>query len=687
MKRAHQTRLVSGAVILLTVFLVGARGCGDTVTLFGEADTFGGLTGSTTTPSGDSLMIKAMPYGFSAGQAAWFPAVTSDGTIFVPALTQKGNQLIQTGCTMEIVCFHPGLKLCRDPDTGEAAHVALFRVPTALGAEYVPDAACQTTAGGADISDIAVIGSGSNEHVVFVSLLGAIGGSWPMWGAVRKTDGLWSLDPTSLRTPLDFHESNPPVSTQACTLRPKSCCDDSGCGSGTCPGGDCNTWTFSTCDHTCTTDAECSDLGVEFVCREGQCVAGSCGLANEIDELPISGRVVLADYAGSIWVTDGDDTVLAHYAVPTIENPCAPGTNLGINPRQVEIDPTSTLNDERFVVSYDSNDPRGNPSQIFRYIEATKTIEPLTATFFGTIAWGQQPACGQRVVQNSRFDNAGNLWVRRGEPLPSSSLVYLREGASTSAEVRCASGSWGMTCPADVGLGHWNGNQTDPSFRYGFSLGAAFDPVQTTMLVATANGLIVPQPRIDGAGRSYFATLPPVDLGMHLLPKEPGIGHLLTKVALDVSRGNLWLPVRARQTCDPFAGDPCDIGLAAKAWIYRARVDALLHARTRIVAVASGVTVPTSGDLLLDVEIATTAKEEADGPMPNRIFVYRDNDPTPIYADMQRTANQTGYVFSASVPLDDWGAADRIHWYAVLKDVAKGNGSTTPAVVAGVESP
>jgi hypothetical protein len=42
------------------------------------------------------------------------------------------------------------------------------------------------------------------------------------------------------------------------------------------------------------------------------------------------------------------------------------------SPREINVDPTSTLGDERFVVIFDTSDDRGQPLQEFRYDEARK---------------------------------------------------------------------------------------------------------------------------------------------------------------------------------------------------------------------------------------------------------------------------------------------------------------------------
>ena len=690
MTRRSRTALTIVAVVM-GIGQLGARGggCAPEVKLLGQAGTFGGLTNASDTPSGDTLSISAINYGFSPGQAGWFPAVTSDGTVFVAGLTQSGNQILETGCTMEIACYNGGAKLCRDPATGAAANFALLKVQAGLGGFSYPDAACQTSSNGADVSDLTVLGSGSSERVFFISVIGSAASppDWPMSGSVRKINGLWQIDTGSLRSALDYYDSNATVSHQACTLQRKGCFFNSDCAGGTCAAGQC--------DHSCSSNAQCSGLGPSFVCRSNKCVAADCGGTGEIDRLPISGRVVATQYfTSSIAVLDGDQQVLAYYKAPAVANPCVPGQNLTIAPRQVEVDPTSTAGDERFAIAYEHfTDPRGQAVQIFRYNDATHTIQPLTAPFFGTIAWGPQPTCaGPPIGSGIIYDDAGNLLVKRSAPFPTHTLVYLKKPGSSgnSAEQRCATGAWGTLCPADFALGYWDGDSATPGFSYPWSQGDAFDPGQATMFVPTVNGLVLPLPRIESGGKTYFAILPPIDLGADQLPNSgPNVsGNSVTKVALDATRGNIWLPVRTPQHCNPFATPsvPCVPGLALNDWMYRLGIDSALGARPKIVDVSSTRT-SISGGVRLTVSIATTAKQTIISSAPNQLYVYRDTSNTPARVDMSCTTNATGHVFTASIDLPGWQSAARIHWYALLKDVVKGTDPSNPAVVAGVETP
>lgn len=667
------------------------RGLGTNVSIYGPPGTFGALGSATTTSSGDSLSVASHPYAFSPGKSAWFPVTTSDGMLFVAAFTQGGNVFYEAGCTLEIMCFHHSFPGCRDPQTGLPTNVALFKVPSLLGPLYVPDEACDgDLAGGASVPDLAVVGTGANERVVFNADASE---TWPVWGSLHKANGAWQLDETSLRTPLELSDSNPPISRELCPLQRKTCCDDAECGGGTCEGV-CFYPLQGECETSCTSDADCSALGAAYGCRDGSCVTAWCRGENELAVLPASGRVVMTHYFSAISVTDGDDEILAKYELPDVPNPCTTGT-VHVAPRGVFSDPTGTLGNERFVVAYDTGDPTGQPLQEFRYDETTRTIEPLTSPFFANVPWGVVPGCSSvRLGSAGRYDERGNLWATHGIGIPyqfpTSTVLYFKNPLTgkTSAQERCpASGSWGTVCPGDVGIGYWNGNSSTPYFSYDWSQGNEFDAEDNTYFVATVfPGSVVPIRRIDtGGSKSYLAIVPPVKLDypeLQLLADQGG-AHT-TQVVLHEDSGNLWIPVRSGCTDGCGATTP---GSAVNSWVYRVRIDPVLAQRPAILAVFSTLTRVNSSNLRLKVTIETNLTSlPSSPPMPNRIFVYKDNDPTPQKKDMVRSSSAQGYVFKVDFTFPASTSVTRVQWDAVLTDSLSAV-FDKPVVVAGSETP
>ena len=550
-------RAISIAALLLSVSSTVAQA----IDLWGRAGTFGGLTMATSVPSGDGLTVHANGYGVDVGQATWYGAVTSDGTFFVATLTQSGNPFVPSACTMEIVCFNPENATCRDPDIGVPTNLAIFRIPAVDGTEFAPDAACQTSALGTDVADLAVWTSGGEEIVSFVSThsFGPTVG-WPIWGEVRNIGGLWQIDDDARIWPRDIRAATAsPLDDQACPLSQKGCCNDAQCGGGTCANAAaCAFSVLGSCEKSCTQDSDCSALGPLDYCEAGLCKRATCNGTEEMDLLPASNRMAVAQYFGGVLVTDGRDEVLAMYTPPAVPQPCGSG-NVRISPRQVVADPTSTYGDERFMIVYDAfGDPRANPLQEFRYDDATRTLEPVTAAFIPNIAWMPIPNCsGPRQGGSAQYDEFGNLWVGATQQLQTHRLIFLKDpftGHHTAAE-RCSyldsSGQprpWGVSCRADVGLGYWNGQMPAAGFSMPWANPAVYDHDTMTMFGVSNLGHIAPMSISENHDQLAFATLPPVDLGMNLLGSLPGQTTTLSgagpEVPIDRTRRKLWIPIR-----------------------------------------------------------------------------------------------------------------------------------------------
>jgi hypothetical protein len=110
------------------------------VAVFGAPGTFGVLGEKLATRQ--TLAKVAVPnFSTRPGQSFFFPAVASDGTLFIANMTQSYSELALTGCEMVITCFNPEQAVCFDDGTGAPARFANIRVPAASGNLGTPSSA------------------------------------------------------------------------------------------------------------------------------------------------------------------------------------------------------------------------------------------------------------------------------------------------------------------------------------------------------------------------------------------------------------------------------------------------------------------------------------------------------------------------------------------------------------------
>ncbi len=691
-----------------------------TVDLYGRPHTFGTLgdpsdCGSVLTHlpfSQISLSVNSVcNWQLDPGQTFFFPAVTSDGTLFFGNITQTFNQFFPTSCSMGVTCFNPDDDVCpnQDPETGRD-RFGTIRIPTGGGATYVPAGGCaelQGTCGtdhkctntsietecskhldceirstGADVGDVEVISdTSSGESVLFNSGLGSISSAspdaFPALGALRKDmDGVWTLAPLSTRTPLQLSESNPLLGPLAC------------------PGGKCN-------------------------------------LLGEIARLPVSGRIAMLHYFGGITVMDGEGTILAHYSIPELPDPCdtdPPYENMIFAPREVDVDPTSSPGNERFVVVYDmysaAQAPLSQPTQEFRYDEGTHTLAPVSAPIFPYTASHPAvpisgPSCGEpRQVTVAQYDHGGNLWFARSDGTDGGPILIIlkdpvtgKRKMETDCGVLDASGQprpWGFHCLADLETGvasvstsgvlswalkPWTANLVE-------------DEESGTMFAVQFNGLVAMVDRNPTDDGSAFTFRPRMILGVGALKPRTGVcsnsdtdgngthdgtvcnasnsgyctsqgGKCLleerspTKGVIDAARRALWIPIKTTEPIDDPL--PCDfylcrfeVGETRDAWLYRIQIDEANAFGPRVSSIQSPARVITGSSF----DVAITANVAPPLNTNSFLAVYVNGAASRVVPDAAWSSSCPSggeCTFTATVPASiTSGVTGSVVWHGLL---------------------
>lgn len=719
------------------------------VDVYGASGSFGTL--GATLPTGQSVTQDAIAgWQFDGGQAAFFPAVTSDGTVFISNLPQTTNELNPTACDMAVTCFNATTATCFDSSTGTAKNFSTIRVPTIGGSTFIPSGGCATLQGscaagtcttgnvgaacggdidcevrssGADVSDVEVVGTGASERLLFDSTQGSeTSGSnaFPQFGALLKSSGAWRLDTASTRTPLQFQQSNlPTVGPQACPNQAVSCCTNSDCGTGgTCtnvPPNCASSLQKGTCNIPCTNNSQC---GSGRTCVGGQCGTPSCRGFNEMVHLPISGKVVLTEYFGGIVVVDTAGKVWAAYQPPAVADPCNTGTNLTVALREVDADPTSITNDERFVVDYDVFTAAGGasvyqPAQEFSYNDSTHTITAVSAAVRPTTAANPAPICGQSPQgQVTQYDHAGNLWMVRDTGLNGGPIdIFLKDSATAMRNLQSAAcnstNPWGTTCAADLETGLANITPSTQNWNIPWAQHILEDANTGAMFVMTTFGQVVPIERSSTINGSPFTVRDQLVLGKDLLRQPPAAvcsggsrngsscvtngnadclpspadpsggvclsaGILGTKGTIDAPNRWLWEPIYTSENSGPtncnFFTCKYQVGRVRDAWLYRLNIDQTLGFGAR----TSSISAPSTVTPGMSFTISITANfTQAELYNPSSFLAVYINDSatlaTPRIAWTASNCVGASCMFTASVPASATsGQTGNVIWHAFL---------------------
>ncbi|WP_322747308.1 MULTISPECIES: hypothetical protein [unclassified Frankia] len=468
----------------------------DALVLFGAPDSFGDHAERVPVAT-----VDVPGWGFGPGQAAYMSTVTSDGTVVTATTPFSDNQAEPTGSGMELAVFEPG-----------PVSFTRLVVPSSTGRTELPRAEPGFRGvGGADVADVTVIGSGSDERVVFVSAVSYFGwdtavyGQLPALGQIRRParGRPWRYDPAGSWTTDQLAATAPPAAAASAFPREGS-------------GGP--RW--------------------------------SRGPA-AISRLPDSGHLVIAQYfgasslgtaQGALLVVDTAGRVRATWQYPEVR---VFGVPVVVSPREVVADPTSRAGDERFVLIADCRTLDDKvvafPIQEFSYAAGAGRRD------LGTITPRSVPvraAADDSRMETACFDANGTLYVARtrADGLRAATLaVYPKIGSErglvsrTPAVDGWPAQSWGALNPPEYFV---SGTDTGGLVR-----SIVLDPTSGAVVLAGLDG-VVQVVRPSGRGRDMtFALGRPLDIGLGGL-RRPSTRYIgVRRGAVDAHRGVMWLPV------------------------------------------------------------------------------------------------------------------------------------------------
>jgi hypothetical protein len=449
------------------------------LTVHGKAGTFG--TVGAQTPSGQASATRAVPgFGFPPGRSAYFSAVAADGTVFTGGIDHNFNYIYMTADDMVVAAYDPKYHTYRN-----------INIRTTTGKEAIADLH------GASIADVEAVSGGNG--IAFtgpVSWRGqdaSVDGEWPAFGILTKVAGQWQVTAGNQWTGGQLARSNPPVSALACPP-----------------------------------EADHPDVS-------------QCGGPNEMDTLPASGHVIIAQYFSGLMALDlrGPDTsgrydprVAGAYPPLKVKDVTTPDPDdeMVLAPRDVQADPTGVLGDERFALMFDAYFPAGSKLEAAGFIEfsydaRTGQIRPVS----GPILRGDRNAEGRFWGNSAWYDHQGNLWAPSSIGFHSGRLgVYAkRNGQRKIGGPACpfdparpwqdyllTSGdhaAWGQVCRPDYDI-------LQPSHQLA-SWGLVEDPASHTIVYQITGGHAMPI-RVSGSGLAMTFTIGQlVDVGDGLLPK------------------------------------------------------------------------------------------------------------------------------------------------------------------------
>lgn len=493
---------------------------GPVARLYGRTGSFGGLASSSKLPTGESFAAAGVSgWQFGPGQSAYMSAVTADGSVVMATTPYTDNQMQPTGSDMELGIFSPA-----------ASRFQRLQVPSTRG--YTKMLGPDGVTGGGDIGDVQVTTVNGAERVAFVSAVPFHGWRINDWGQLptvamlaQSSAGTWSVDPGRNWTADSLSTAN---SGSAATF-----------------------------------PAALDAFGETYHHARGLC---------EMALLPRSQHLVITQYfgdettqQGGVIVLDSAGKLRARFQYPAVT---AGGVSVKVNVREVETDPSSAVDDERFVVVCDTFAPSGTTVpfavQEFSYRASAGTITPVSNA---VLASGD----GARA-ETTKFGADGTLYVARTQPdgMTAAPLAVYRKTNGERRLVRSA--------PASAGwAGRWNTVVAPDQFvsgtgTTGLVRSLSVDPTTGAVLIAGASGhLQVVRAAIPGAPLLMTRD---VDLGLNSLVDRWTRWIGFRKGSVDAARRLLWLPVPQLanlSTCP--SGCPTT---ALDQWLYRIDLAQLL---------------------------------------------------------------------------------------------------------------
>ncbi len=747
----------------LTIAMVTPNvGRAATVTLYGEAGRFGSLGqpvsacgNQVSLPSCQTLStVTVTDWQLDPGQSAYKSVVASDGTVFVGNLARSFSQFQPTATSTAITCFNPLAAVCFDEETATAKNFSTIRIPTANGFTYrlarptffAPhplsnenqcfDTPPPVGVAGGDISDLQVVTDPIlGERVLLVSENGSLERSlpdvYPAFGALSKATGAWKLDPSSTLNAIQIQQSNATVGPLACPNRPTGCTFSPACGpQGTCQSGLC----------VCTQNSQCPDGDS---CIGGVCGTPSCQGPNDLAQLPQSKGIVqslfFSEGRGGVVVTDNTGEPLAYAESPGMCDACCNYDGVscpvacanppcctvnGCNtcprmlfPRDVTVDPTSPLGDERFIMLYEYGDSRAEAVQEFRYDNDPPAIVPVSAPIFVETP----PTCSASHDKNSSahhwvkplYDDLGNLWVQRslryaGGPFG----VYLKNAASGQRKLETSCSyidpatslprPFGFVCKPDRDLG---GTITDPTITSSLPgkgpwgsdmLATTSGVILAVALGQSEHGAVLPIERHSiSNGELAFTFRLPIDLASSQLGMNPQDTSHNTLAVMDTARNELWATVGLTEGpfCDtslPGCSTSCpseclryEACNESTTWLYRLDVDEALAFGPRVLSVTApgsvqvGATVPVEIGTNLACQSSSNCKGALKTQWSSLRGYLNGSAKPPVSWNWQCVANKCRY--SATLPSSATNVAGAVEWHGIF--FSDGSHSTDPSML------
>lgn len=460
------------------------------VTIYGRAGSFGELEGGSSYPSTGLEAIDG--WGFLPGQAAYFVAVDAKGRVLIANEPQTSIQTSPTAATMAVSVF--------DPTSKRFDNVVIPTSTGSLSAVAIDGSGI----GGADIGDLQVIDGPLGQQVILTS--------------VAPYNG-WDVARTGIYPALAV------LNDAADTWVPGK---------------------QFTASHLRESSASGAALCDRDLLAVPHFVVDCWGL-NEIGLLPRSQLLVATHYFsdpsddqknGGLAVLSPEGTVVAELDYPAV---VLGQRHLKVHPREIDVDPTSSLGDERFLVVFDVDSSGGDVTQFvaqeFRFDNVSATISPVSAPFTTGGMVNGVPA----GVETAGYDHDGNLWIAeaRSVSLDGGRLVrYSPAGARAAFATSCAatpgaiSAGWGKSCPPDLVI--------DATTGRGLVRSLTEDVARHRMIAVTIGGSVI----VASASGGRVA----LELPLNQLVDRTRYPIGPRKGATDPDRSTLWVPIEQLRT-------------------------------------------------------------------------------------------------------------------------------------------
>ena len=498
--------------------------------LYGKAGTFGNL--GTTLSTGQTLQTQAVTnWGFQPGESAFFSALAADGEVVIGANPQTDNEAYATADHMGIGVFNPARNT-----------FSSLTVPSSNGSLKVTNPFYSV--GGATVNGITPVTVGGQSRIAFVSAVNYDGwdvsqyGEYPQLGYLDTTTGS-----------VAYNQSLSKTSEQIKAY--------GGLSAGACPS---------------------------YANIFSQQVANCRGMA-EMDVLPLAQKFVVSQYypdtangqqSGRIVVMNTDGSIAASYTYPNISN--GAGGYYTVNPREVDVDPTSTGSLEYFSVIFDvanNGQPSIFPIQEFSYNRSTSQITPVSKPIIS----GQTNGTSQYRFETAKYDSLGNLWVTQAVPNSLQGgpiVVYSKINGARKLENTCAAAQpwtgagWNTVCAPDLTAGNTG--------TYGQTRSFVQDPQTKTMFAATISGYLMRVKQSGSGSTLALTTLSPVNIGLDQLV-DRGTHYVgVRKGVIDVQNRALYIPVTQvanPSTCPTWPGSTPCAPVSLDQWLYRFDLNSL----------------------------------------------------------------------------------------------------------------